>query len=166
MGIPVTPHKTKTPLVINPNAMLPLPLAAQGFQTVAGRRCQIAQLGSAVQLAKLSPGDPFNGPKTATRLPMVKSLGFRTTERPDHLGIVSRSAFNVKRYMQGLQSADLRVFPPESQPFFRPSGAASRTTLTHGSRRAAFLRRSAAIEADHRTHRCARLGRDNSRTRC
>jgi hypothetical protein len=97
VGISVTPHKTKTPLVVDPDTVLPLPLAAQGFQTVPRRCCQIAQLRGAVQLAKLSTGDPFDGSKATTRLPVVKSPGFRATERPDHLSILYRIAFNVKQ---------------------------------------------------------------------
>src|SRR6266852_3868924 len=83
VGIPFTPHKTKTPLVVDPDTVLPLTLAAQGFQTVPRWRCQIAQLRSAVQLAKLSAGDPFHGSKASTRLPAVKStLSSRGTGRP------------------------------------------------------------------------------------
>jgi len=84
VGISVTPHKTKTPLDVDPDTALSLPLAAQGFQAVPGRRCQIAQFRSAVELAKLPAGDRFHRPKTAARLPAVKSPGFRATERPDH----------------------------------------------------------------------------------
>jgi hypothetical protein len=97
VGISVTPHKTKTPLAVDTDTVLPLAIAAQGFQTVPRRCCQIAQLRSAVQLAKLSAGDPFLGSKAATRLPVVKSPGFRAAERPDHLSILYRIAFNVKQ---------------------------------------------------------------------
>jgi hypothetical protein len=97
VGISVTPYKTKTPLVVDPDTVLPLPLAAQGFQTVSRRRCQIAQIRGAVQLAKLSASDPFHSSKAATRLPAVKSPGFRATERPDHPSILYRIAFNVKQ---------------------------------------------------------------------
>ena len=97
--ISVTPDKTKTPLVVDPDTVLPLPLAPQGFETVPRQCRQIAQLRGAVELAKLSAGDPFHGSKAATRLPVVKSPGFRATERPNHLSIVFRVAFNVKRYI-------------------------------------------------------------------
>jgi hypothetical protein len=97
VGISVTPHKTKTPLVVDPDTVLPFPIAAQGFQTVPRRCCQIAQLRSAVQLAELSAGDPFHGSKATTRLPVVKSPGFRATERPDHLSILYRITLNVKQ---------------------------------------------------------------------
>jgi hypothetical protein len=96
--IPVAPDKTKTPLVVNANTVLPLPLAAQGFQTVPRRCCQVAQLHSAVQLAKLSAGGPFHGSKAAALLAVVKPPGFRAAERPDHPSIVLCYAFNVNRY--------------------------------------------------------------------
>jgi len=101
MGISVTPRKTKTPLVVNPDTVLPLPLAAQGFQAVPRWCRQIAQFRSAVQLAKLSAGDAFHGSKATTGLPVVKSLGFRAAERPDHLSILYRIAFNVKQKARG-----------------------------------------------------------------
>jgi hypothetical protein len=88
VGISITPHKTKTPLVVDSDTVLPLPLAAQGLQTVPWWRCRIAQLGSAIQLAELSACDPLHGSKATTRLPAVKSPGFRATERPDHPFIV------------------------------------------------------------------------------
>jgi len=34
VGIPVTPNQARTPLIVNPDAVLPLAFAAQGFQTV------------------------------------------------------------------------------------------------------------------------------------
>jgi hypothetical protein len=97
VGISITPHKTKTPLAVDPDTVLPLPLAAQGFPTVPRRCCQIAQLHGAVQLAKFSTGDPFDGSKATSRLPVVKSPGFRATERPDHPSILYRIAFNVEQ---------------------------------------------------------------------
>jgi hypothetical protein len=97
VGISVTPHETKTPLVVDPDTVLPFPIAAQRFQTVPRRCCQIAQLGRAVQLAELSAGGLLHGAKATTRLPAVKSLGFRTAERPDHPSILSCIAFNVKQ---------------------------------------------------------------------
>jgi len=95
--IPVTPHKTKTPSAVDADTVLPLPVAAQGFQAVPRRCRQIAQFSSAVQLAKFSASDPFHRSKAATRLPVVKSPGLRTTERPNHLSIVLRVTLNVKQ---------------------------------------------------------------------
>ena len=84
VSIPVAPNEAKTPLIVNPDTVLPLSLAAQGFQAVARRRCQIAQLRGAIQLPKLAPRDPLDSLKAAARLPAVKSPGFRAAERLDH----------------------------------------------------------------------------------
>jgi len=42
VSIALPPHEAQTPLVVNPDTMLPLALAAQGFQSISRRRCQIA----------------------------------------------------------------------------------------------------------------------------
>jgi hypothetical protein len=100
VGITVTPDKTKTPLIVNPDTMLPLAFAAQSFKMVPRRRGQIAQFRSAVQLKQFPASDPLHRSKPPTRLPLVKPLGFRATKRPDHFFIVFRLAFNVKQYKQ------------------------------------------------------------------
>jgi len=64
--------------------MLPLSVAMQCFQAIAGRSCQVAQFGGAVQLPKLSPCDALDSLKAAARLPTVKSPGFGAAERLDH----------------------------------------------------------------------------------
>jgi len=84
VSISLAPNETKAPLVVNSNTVLPLPLAAQGFQTVSRRRRQIAQFRGAVQLPKLAPRDALDSLKAAARLPTVKSPGFRAAERLDH----------------------------------------------------------------------------------
>jgi hypothetical protein len=84
VSIPLAPTEAKTPLVVNSDTLLPLPLPAQGFQAVPRRRCQIAQFRGAVQLPKLASRDALDSLKAAARLPAVKSPGFRAAERPDH----------------------------------------------------------------------------------
>jgi hypothetical protein len=42
-GFAVPPNKANAPLLVDPNAVLPLPVAAQGFQAIAGRRRQIVE---------------------------------------------------------------------------------------------------------------------------
>jgi hypothetical protein len=46
--VSVTPHKTQPPLVVDPNAVLTLPVTPQCFQTVSGWCRKISQLGGAV----------------------------------------------------------------------------------------------------------------------
>jgi len=97
VSVAVSPHETETPLIVDPNAVLPRSVAMQCFQAIAGRSCQVAQFGGAIQLPKLSPCDPLDSLKAAARLSAVKSLGFRTAERLDHGLIVCCLTFNVKR---------------------------------------------------------------------
>ena len=84
VSVALSPHEAETPLLVNPNAMLPLSVAMQCFQAIAGRSSQVAQFGGAVQLPKLSPGDALDSLKAAARLPTVKSPGFGAAERLDH----------------------------------------------------------------------------------
>ncbi len=84
VSIALAPNEAKTPLVVNPNAVLSLSAALQYFQAIAGRRRQIAQFRGAVQLPELAPRDALDSLQAAARLPAVKSLGFRAAERLDH----------------------------------------------------------------------------------
>ena len=97
VSVAVSPHETETPLIVNPNAVLPRSVAMQCFQAIAGRSCQVAQFDGAVQLPKLSPCDPLDSLKAADRLPTVKSPSFGAAERLDHGLIVCCLTFNVKR---------------------------------------------------------------------
>ena len=81
---PFSPNETKTPLVIDANAVLPFSIAMQGFQAISRRRRQVSQLRGAIQLPKLPARDMLDGLKTTTRLPKVKSPGFRGAERLNH----------------------------------------------------------------------------------
>jgi hypothetical protein len=84
VSIPLAPDEAQTPLVVNPNAVLPPSVAMQSFQAISGRCCQIAQFRGAIQLPELAPRDVLDRLKAAARLPAVKSLGFRAAERLDH----------------------------------------------------------------------------------
>jgi hypothetical protein len=84
VSVSVPPSETKTPLVVDPNAMVPLSFPLQSFQTIARRCSQIAQFCGAVQLPELSAGDLLNSLKAPTAFAVVKPLGFGTPERLDH----------------------------------------------------------------------------------
>ena len=96
--VPVTPHKTQSPLVVDPNAVLTLPVTPQCFQTVSGWCRKISQLSGAVELSELAAGYLLDCSKAPTPLPPVQSFGVRATERPDHTLILCCTAFNVKQY--------------------------------------------------------------------
>jgi len=50
LRIAVFPGEADAPLIINPNAVLPGPVAFQGFQTISGRHAHIIQSFRAVEL--------------------------------------------------------------------------------------------------------------------
>jgi len=78
--VPFPPNKAETPLVVDPNAVLPLPVAVQCLQPIPRGRCQVAQFRGAIQLPKLASPDLLDCPKAAARLPAVKSFGLRAAE--------------------------------------------------------------------------------------
>jgi hypothetical protein len=48
-----TPNKTDAPLIVDPNRMLPFPIASQCFQLISRRRRQDVQFCGCVQLEQL-----------------------------------------------------------------------------------------------------------------
>ena len=53
VGMTILPNKTHSPLVVDPNAVLPLPICSESFQTIAGRHPQVVQVRSSVDLDQL-----------------------------------------------------------------------------------------------------------------
>jgi hypothetical protein len=84
VGVSFAPNETQTPLIVDPHTVLPFSITVQRFEPISGWRCHIPQFRGAIQLPKLSSRDMLDRPKAAAWLPMVKSPGFRTTERLDH----------------------------------------------------------------------------------
>jgi len=54
VGVPVQPHKTNSPLIVDANAVLTSPIAAQSFQSIARWHTQKIQRGRSVQLLQLA----------------------------------------------------------------------------------------------------------------
>jgi hypothetical protein len=82
--VSISPNETKTPLIVDPDAMRSLSFPAQCFQTISRRCRQIPQFRGAVQLPELPAGDLFDSLKAPTALALVKPLCLGTPERPDH----------------------------------------------------------------------------------
>jgi hypothetical protein len=59
-GVSLTPHKTNAPPVVNTDAVLTLTVAFQGLKPVPQGHHQILQPPGAMEVEKLSTGDPFN----------------------------------------------------------------------------------------------------------
>jgi hypothetical protein len=56
----VMPYKTKTPLVVDSNAVLTFAIRFEKLQLVAGWHLQAVQLRRGVQLQELAPSDPLH----------------------------------------------------------------------------------------------------------
>jgi hypothetical protein len=79
------PSKAYSPLIIDADAVLPLPVVFQGFQLIAGRLPQILKGSGAMQVEKFAPCLPFEGLKTGHSTILKESGGVATSERFDHL---------------------------------------------------------------------------------
>ena len=82
--VPVTPMKADSPLIVDANAVLPLSVSMQRFKAVSGRPSQVPQLGSYIQLAKLSLSDALDAAKPFHRLSRVKLFRFLRPEGLNH----------------------------------------------------------------------------------
>jgi hypothetical protein len=84
MGVAVAPDKADSESVVNPDAVLTPPVAAQRVQPVSGKDCQIPEIMGRVQLAQSPLSDAGDCLKAAGRSPVEQPLGFFRPERPDH----------------------------------------------------------------------------------
>ena len=83
-----SPAKTDPPLIVDADAVLPLPFSLEGLQAVSGRGSKVAQLQSAIQQAELASSGSLNRSKSRDALAPMQSLRVSTAKRPDHLRIV------------------------------------------------------------------------------
>ena len=75
-AMPITPNKTDSPLIVDPNRVLPFTIASQGFQLISWRRGQNTQLRGCVELEQLPYCNAPDSAKTFAMLVMKKLLGF------------------------------------------------------------------------------------------
>ena len=54
-SLSISPHEAHAPLIVDANAVLPLPVSGQGLQAISGRDLQVAQLRRGIDHAQLSP---------------------------------------------------------------------------------------------------------------
>ena len=57
VGVSFEPDKTESPLIVDSNTVLPLPVATECFQAISRWRCQVAQFRSTIQLTKFPAGN-------------------------------------------------------------------------------------------------------------
>jgi hypothetical protein len=58
--VAICPHKAEAILIVDPNAVLPFPVAFERFQVVAGQRGQVLQSFRFVECREFPLSDPFD----------------------------------------------------------------------------------------------------------
>jgi len=76
VAMALTPDKTDSPLIIDPNRVPPFPIASQCFQLISRRRSQNAQLRRSVNLEQFPQSDPFDGTEPPAVVIVKKILSF------------------------------------------------------------------------------------------
>ncbi len=90
--IAIFPSEANSPLIIDANAVLPLPVAFQRFKLIAGRLPEILKGSGTVQIEQFAPRLPFKGLKADNTAIIKKRGGVATSERFDHMLRVIRLA--------------------------------------------------------------------------
>jgi len=80
VSIPFLPDKADAKLIVDPNAVLPQPIAGEGFQPVAWERRQVAQLARSMELLQFSLGDSSDLLEPAGELARKERLRFAIFE--------------------------------------------------------------------------------------
>jgi hypothetical protein len=81
----VLPHEADPILVVDPDAVLPPPIAGKNLKVIARKRAQVVESMGCVKLRELALCDPGNAPKPARRVSLEQRLGISVPEGPDHL---------------------------------------------------------------------------------
>jgi len=84
VGGAIAPFKANPPLVVDPNAVLPLAVSAQAFQTVAGQRRQNSQIVGCIEHVELPKRRTFDGAELPARLAMKEPLRLLGPKGLDH----------------------------------------------------------------------------------
>jgi hypothetical protein len=81
----IIPGKADAPLVVDPDTVLPEPIALEGFQPIPRRYAQVSQLASTVHQAKLPECHSlYIRRKLSASLAGPDALGFSICETLDH----------------------------------------------------------------------------------
>ena len=90
-----SPDKAQSPLVVDPDAVLTLPVAVQCIEAVSWDRRQVLQPLSVIQHSQLSPRDRFNVSELAAVLALEELLGLLAPEGTYQMGSIPRGPLNA-----------------------------------------------------------------------
>jgi hypothetical protein len=60
IGIPVFPVKADSPLIVDPNTVLPLAIALEGLKSIARRDSEVLKVSGLVKVQELPPCNPLD----------------------------------------------------------------------------------------------------------
>jgi len=63
IGVSVFPEKADSPLIVDPDTVLPLAISLQGFETVARGDPEVLKVPGSVKIQELSTCNPFDRAK-------------------------------------------------------------------------------------------------------
>lgn len=85
LRVAVLPDEADPILVVDPNAVLPLPIAGKSLKVIARERAEVVEALGGVQLRQLPLRNPGNGSEPPRRVSLKQGLGVSVPEGPDHL---------------------------------------------------------------------------------
>ena len=110
VSIVIAPHETKSILVTDADAVLPIPVPLEFFQAIAGRNLQVLQIYGCIQHRKFSFRDR-GGRRASSPARFPDFRRFRGGETLDHTPIIMASVNNVNRYYSSRRRAMVYSFP-------------------------------------------------------
>lgn len=103
-GVSVFPDETDTPLIVDPDAVLPRAVAAEPLEAVARRNQKVLERLSAVKDQQLSQCNSLDvRGKPPRSLAQEQSLGLGVAKAPDHRAMITLGVNSVNRHEAGLQ---------------------------------------------------------------
>jgi hypothetical protein len=85
LRVAILPDEADAVLIVDADAVLSAPIACQGFQPIAGKRCQVSKFASGVELLQLPLGHTRHLLQASAEPAGKQRLGFGVLERPDHV---------------------------------------------------------------------------------
>ena len=79
--MPVAPRKTDPPLIINPDTVLPGPVALKSFQSIAADGCKIREAHGGVEPTQPLPRLLLDTAKFGAAKPVIQPLGIKSEKR-------------------------------------------------------------------------------------
>lgn len=90
----ISPRETDSPLVVDPNTVLPLSVTGQQFEPVSRHRCHVLQHSRVVQHSQFAPCHVLNIAESPTSLAFKELLSLLAAEGSDHMESISWSPLN------------------------------------------------------------------------